>query len=379
MGKGSELRASDPAFQIISDFRRRFYRCGTQKARNGSDMILGIESSCDESALAVFDPAKGMIVELVYSQIKIHQEYGGIVPDLASREHLEAFGPLLDQMKQQVDLRRLKRIAVTTGPGLAGCLALGLAHGRSLALALEIPLVGVNHLRGHVFSPFIDLHARDSGGFETAFKKLLPHLGLIVSGGNTVLFEIGSDRNVRVLGETIDDAAGEALDKGAKLLGMAYPGGPLIEQMAEKGNASRFEFPRGMIQSAEIKFSFSGLKTSLRYRLESMPDETLERDLPDLCAGYQQAVIDALSLKVRAVLKRRKFNSLGLSGGVANNRQLRTAFKKESDLFQVPLFCARTRHTGDNASMIAFSAFCDPAGVIDDAANLRIQPGWKLA
>ncbi|MCB1122072.1 MAG: tRNA (adenosine(37)-N6)-threonylcarbamoyltransferase complex transferase subunit TsaD [Verrucomicrobiae bacterium] len=341
-------------------------------------MILGIESSCDESALAVFDPGSGIVEELVYSQIQIHQEYGGIVPDLASREHLDAFCPLLAEMQKKVDLHSLGSIAVTAGPGLASCLALGLAHGRSLALALSIPLVGVNHLRGHVFSPFIGLHRENPRKFDTAFQNLLPHLGLIVSGGNTVLFQIGEDRKVTVLGETIDDAAGEALDKGAKLLGMDYPGGPLIEKQAQGGNADRFEFPRGMVQNSEVKFSFSGLKTSLRYRLEKMSDSKLDRDLPDLCASYQQAVIESLTFKVRSVLKKQNFRSLGLSGGVANNRQLRAHFQCEADRKQLPLFCAQPMHTGDNAAMIAFAAFCDPGGIISESDRLEIVPSWKI-
>jgi N6-L-threonylcarbamoyladenine synthase len=341
-------------------------------------MILGIESSCDESALAVFDPARGLVADLVYSQIKIHQAYGGIVPDLASREHLEAFGPLLDQLRTKVDLSELDKIAVTSGPGLASCLALGLALGRSLSLALGIPLVGVNHLRGHVFSPFISVHGEDPAQFETAFDSLLPHLGLIVSGGNTVLFKIDEERRVKVLGETIDDAAGEALDKGAKLLGMEYPGGPLIEKAAENGDPTRFDFPRGMVQSSEVKFSFSGLKTSLRYRLEKMTDDELARDMPDLCASYQQAVVDSLILKTRSVLKKGRFKSLGLSGGVANNRLLRRAIETVAAKFDLPSLIARPEHTGDNAGMIAFAAFADPNGVVQEGVELGVNPSWKI-
>ncbi len=341
-------------------------------------MILGIESSCDESALAVFDPKRGLLVDLVYSQIQTHQEYGGIVPELASREHLEAFVPLLEQLEQTVPLSKLTKIAVTSGPGLASCLALGIALGRSLSLALDLPLVGVNHLRGHVFSPFIALHAENPEAFDEAFAKLLPHLGLIVSGGNTVLFEIDEERKLTVLGETIDDAAGEALDKGAKLLGMPYPGGPLIEKAALKGDATRFDFPRGMVQSSEIKFSFSGLKTSLRYRLEKMPDAELREALSDICASYQQAVVDALALKTKAALKWGRFKSLGLSGGVANNRALQKAFAAVTDKAGVPLLVAQSQQTGDNAGMISFAAFMDPLGIVADGKTLEVNPSWKI-
>lgn len=342
-------------------------------------MILGIESSCDESALAVFSPGRGLLTDLVYSQIQTHQEYGGIVPDLASREHLEAFVPLLDQLRSSIDIKDLSSVAVTTGPGLASCLALGLALGRSLSMVLEIPLVGVNHLRGHVFSPFMGLHVKDPDRFDVAYQSMLPHLGLIVSGGNTVLFEINDDRKVLVLGETIDDAAGEALDKGAKLLGMPYPGGPLIEETAEGGSVDRFDFPRGLLRSSEIKFSFSGLKTSLRYRLEKMNDEALKRDLPDLCASYQQAVVDALIGKTNSVLNWGRFKSLGLSGGVAKNKTLRRAFSGLSKDYNIPLLIAESAHSGDNAAMIAFAAFCDPGGTVPEGSALGVEPGWEIA
>ncbi len=341
-------------------------------------MLLGIESSCDESALAVFDPAQGLVSDLIYSQIKTHQAYGGIVPELASREHLEAFIPLLETLKTEADFRRLSQIAVTTGPGLASCLALGLAMGRTLALAFDLPLVGVNHLRGHVFSPFLGLHREDSQHFDENYQALLPHLGLIVSGGNTLLVEVDEERKVSVLGETVDDAAGEALDKGAKLLGMPYPGGPLIEELAKGGRADRFDFPRGMVQSSEMKFSFSGLKTSLRYRLEKMSDDELRRDLNDLCASYQQAVVDALRHKTRAMLRRKRFKSLGLSGGVANNKTLQKSFKMLSESQSIPLLVANAKQTGDNAGMIVFAAFVDPEGVIPDGAGLSVNPSWKV-
>ncbi len=343
-------------------------------------MILSIESSCDESAISIFDPVKGIVVDKVYSQIKTHSDYGGIVPDLASREHLDAFVPLLNIVKKECPLRHITKIAVTTGPGLAGCLALGLALGRSLSLALGIPVCGVNHLRGHVFSPFVGLHEMAPVSFDFNFQKLLPHLGLIVSGGNTILVKITEDREVVVLGATVDDAAGEALDKGGKLLGMAYPAGPLIEEKALAGDPKRFDFPRGMVGKPDVKFSFSGLKTSLRYRLEKMNDEELERDFSDLCASYQQAVVDALVLKTKAVLKKGTFASLGLSGGVANNKTLRKSFENlASEQNRIPLFIADPKNTGDNANMIAFAAYCDPKGTVPEGENLQINPSWKLS
>lgn len=342
-------------------------------------MILGIESSCDESALAVFSPERGMVGEWISSQIALHREYGGVVPDLASREHLLHFPALCDALKREVGWEAITRIAVTNGPGLAGCLALGIALGKSLALGLGLPLVGVNHLRGHAFSPFIDLHREDPENFRERLRQLTPHLGLLVSGGNTILFSLEADGEIRLLAGTVDDAAGEALDKGAKLLGLGYPGGPAVERFAADGNPDACEFPRAFPSRADLKFSFSGLKTSLRYRLEKLGDRELETLLPDLCAGYQEAVIDALVRKTRQVFEQGRFRSLGLSGGVSNNRCLRERFGKLSLKLGVPLFRARPEHTGDNAGMIAFAAHADlQTSQNERGIDVRIHPARPL-
>ncbi len=366
------------------DFENRlgFPACQQRFRIRTLGMILGVESSCDESALALFDPESGMLGEWVHSSMEQHQKYGGIVPDLASREHLANFPWLLKAVVDQLGSRRPQQIAVTTGPGLAGCLALGISLAQALALAWNIPVVGVNHLRGHAFSPFIPLHKADPKSFSQSFEKWLPHLGLIVSGGNTILFEITAELRIKVLAETVDDAAGEALDKGAKLLGMPYPGGPLIEQRAEGGDNSAFEFPRAFLNSGEPRFSYSGLKTSLRYRLEAMSDEELESAMADLCASYQAAVVDALEGKVRQFIRRNRgrWKSLGLSGGVSNNRSLRQAFTGLAERSRLPLFIAEPRHTGDNAAMIAFAAWLDPEGCRPSAGHhLSFDPSWTLA
>src|SRR5882757_5800395 len=251
-------------------------------------MILALESSCDETAMAVFDPATGLTGEWVHSQIALHEAYGGVVPDLASREHLSHFGPLLARALATVPAERISRIAVTNGPGLAACLAMGLSTAKSLGLAWGVPVVGVNHLRAHAFSPFIALHAAGPAGFAGEFEKLLPHLGLLVSGGNTALFSLDEARRIRLLASTMDDAAGEALDKGAKLLGLGYPGGPQVEKLAAAGNAAAFGFPKAVAQRSSLEFSFSGLKTSLRYQIEKMAPEEIGRRQADLCASYQR-------------------------------------------------------------------------------------------
>ncbi len=340
---------------------------------------LAIESSCDESALALFDSEAGMLGEWVHSQIALHGEYGGVVPDLASREHVHNFGPLLAKAQADVALEPVDKIAVTTGPGLAGCLAVGIAVAKSLSTAWGAPLVSVNHLRGHAFSPFIALHAEAPQDFEANFQKLLPHLGLLVSGGNTVLFLIDEKRCIRLLAQTVDDAAGEAIDKGAKLLGMPYPGGIQIEKTAAKGKTGRFEFPTGIAKSTDFRFSFSGLKTSLRYQLEAMTDDELAGALPDICADYQVAIVRQLVNKTRHVLAKTKVASIGLSGGVANNTLLREEMETLAYKKRLPVLLAQRKHTGDNAAMIAFAGWLDPESLEQPIGSMTFDPSVPLA
>jgi N6-L-threonylcarbamoyladenine synthase len=376
-------------------------------------MILALESSCDETAVAVFDPAKGLVDEWVHSQIALHEAYGGVVPDLASREHLTHFGPLLQRMLAVVRPEQVTRIVVTHGPGLAACLAMGLSAAKSLGLAWRVPVAGVNHLRAHAFSPFIALHASNPMTFDDEFSKLLPHLGLLVSGGNTALFTLDESRRITLLASTMDDAAGEALDKGAKLLGLGYPGGPQVEKFAALGRADAFTFPKAVAQRSTLEFSFSGLKTSLRYQLEKMPAAEIERQKADLCASYQAAVFEALVRKAKLALERgfvradlgppskgaafrqaqgaeraegascapASFRSFGLSGGVANNRTLQALLQQAAQAQNVPFLRAQPKHTGDNAGMIAFAAFAErePGGILETNWELEIAPSLPLA
>jgi N6-L-threonylcarbamoyladenine synthase len=362
-------------------------------------MILALESSCDETALAVFDPARGLVGEWVHSQIALHEAYGGVVPDLASREHLQHFGPLLRRALAAVPAAGLTRIAVTSGPGLAACLAMGLATAKSLALAWRVPVTGVNHLRAHAFSPFIPLHAEAPAGFEARMAALLPHLGLLVSGGNTALFVIDESRRIRLLASTLDDAAGEALDKGAKLLGLGYPGGPQVEKLARAGDAGAFDFPKAIARRTVLDFSFSGLKTSLRYQLEKMTPDEIDRRKADLCASYQRAVIDALVRKTNQALAQSverghlapppdhvpteviPYRSLGLSGGVANNQLLQVRLEEVAREHHMPFLRAQSQHTGDNAGMIAFAAWAEreAGGVSEAGFGLEIAPSLPLA
>lgn len=344
-------------------------------------MILALESSCDETAVAVFDPLVGLTGEWVHSQIALHGPYGGVVPDLASREHLAHFGPLLHRALAAVRPDRVTRIAVTNGPGLAACLAMGLAAAKSLGLAWRVPVVGVNHLRAHAFSPFIALHATNPAAFDGELAKLLPHLGLLVSGGNTALFSLDDARRITLLASTMDDAAGEALDKGAKLLGLGYPGGPQVEKLALSGNPAAFAFPKAVAQRSTLEFSFSGLKTSLRYQLEKMAPEEIERRKADLCASYQAAVFEALVRKSRLALERGAYRSFGLSGGVANNLTLQAQLEKTAQQINVPFLRAQPKHTGDNAGMIAFAAWAErEAGGVNEAGlAIEIAPSLALS
>ncbi len=343
-------------------------------------MILALESSCDETAVALFEPTRGFAGEWTHSQIALHETYGGVVPDLASREHLQYFGPLLRRAFAVVPLKNIDCVAVTQGPGLAVCLAMGLAVAKALALACGVPVVGVNHLRAHAFSPFIALHAAAPEKFDEYFSDLLPHLGLLVSGGNTALFSIDKERRIRLLAETMDDAAGEILDKGAKLLGLGYPGGPQIEKFAREGSPTAFEFPRAVAQRATLDFSFSGLKTSLRYKLEKMPVEEVVRRRADFCASYQAAVIESLARKAKLAFEQADYRSIGLSGGVANNKVLQAGMESLAAWCGVPFSRAAPAQTGDNAGMVAFAVSADreAGGVNAGGFGLEIAPSLSL-
>jgi len=258
---------------------------------------------------------------------------------------------------------------------------MALSAAKSLALAWKVPVVGVNHLRAHAFSPFIGLHAANPGAFAAEFAQLLPHLGLLVSGGNTALFTLDESRGIRLLASTMDDAAGEALDKGAKLLGLSYPGGPQVEKLAATGRADAFEFPKAIARRASLEFSFSGLKTSLRYQLEKMAPDEIERRRADLCASYQGAVFESLVRKSKLALERGAYRSFGVSGGVANNQTLQAELEKLTKQQGVSFLRAQPQHTGDNAGMIAFAAWSErePGGVDDAGYALKIAPSRTLA
>ena len=338
-------------------------------------MILGIESSCDESALALFDSENGIVGEWIHSQISQHAEYGGVVPDIAVRQHLDQFFPLLQLIDDPFNLsEEVSTIAVTCGPGLIGCLGVGLSIAKTLGKLWRIPVVGVNHLRGHAFSPFLAL-----GNSQLEWSNLFPHLGLLVSGGNTILFEINLDQKIRILGRTMDDAAGEALDKGGKLLGIPYPGGAELEKKALHGNANAYAFPRAFQSKQDHDFSFSGLKTSLLYLLQKMSEAEIMENHADLCASYQEAAVDQLSRKCNRFLGLSDYKSFGLSGGVANNEVLRGRLKTVCEEQKVRFLPADKKHTGDNAAMIAFAAHHDRTGLWQNkSGELNFNPGLSI-
>lgn len=303
--------------------------------------ILGIESSCDETAAAVVENDR--VLSSVVSSQTLHWKYGGIVPELAAREQLKAIRPVVQEalVEAGIDLSRMDGIAVTSGPGLAGSLAVGVAFAKSLALAAGKPLVGVNHLEGHLFSVFIERP-----------DLPLPAVVLIASGGHTVLLSVAEKGKARLLGQTVDDAAGEAFDKGARLLGLPYPGGPSIQKAAEGGNPQALDFPRPMLKTGNFEFSFAGLKTALAIFLQKHP-ETAQKNQADLAAAYQEAIAETLAEKTLSAAQKTKARSVSIAGGVAANQRLRNLLKFRGSKLGLEIHFPAFQYCTDNAAMIA--------------------------
>ena len=340
-------------------------------------MILSFESSCDESAVSLVSGNGEIIGEWVHTQTAKHAEYGGVVPDLAVGEHLENFFPLLDLARNKFSsFEYIDSLAVTCGPGLVGCLGIGISVAKSLSIRWRLPLKGVNHLRGHAFSPFMPLGSIE----DLDWSAYLPHLGLLVSGGNTLLFQIDENRNIEVIARTVDDAVGEALDKGAKLLGIPYPGAAELERRGVHGDEKAFDFPRLITDKNDLRFSFSGLKTSLLYTLKKMKQKEVESKFSDLCASYQKAAVDQLVNMSGKTLRNSKFKSFGLPGGVANNQILRKELEGLCLNNETPFLPAAMKHTGDNASMIGYCAVVDQIGLWDNGnQQLSFNPSLKIS
>lgn len=305
--------------------------------------LLAIESSCDETAVAVLRDGSDVLSHVVASQVDLHAPYGGVVPELASRSHLETLPQIVNQALSEaaVDISGLDAIAATTGPGLAAALLVGSAVAKGLALGAGLPFISVDHVEGHLLSPFF------------GDEEIPPHVGLIVSGGHTLLVDVHEFRKYEILGGTRDDASGEAFDKVAKLLNLGYPGGVQIEQLAIGGNPERFAFPRSMIDSGDFQFSFSGLKTSVRYFLgKGIQDE----DIPDVCAGFQEAIVDVLAAKLIAAARQSGHCLVALSGGVSANRRLQDKVKELCLANGLECRVAPRALRTDNALMIAHVA-----------------------
>ncbi|WP_242346885.1 tRNA (adenosine(37)-N6)-threonylcarbamoyltransferase complex transferase subunit TsaD [Anaeromyxobacter terrae] len=331
--------------------------------------ILAIETSCDETAAAVVEDGRRALADVVATQIDIHRRWGGVVPELASRNHVVQVMPVVDEALSRAGVGPdgIDAIAVTSGPGLVGALLVGVQAAKALALAWQKPLVRVNHLEGHLVAAFLS---------ETA--PAFPFLGLVVSGGHTSLYAAERFGAYRLLGQTRDDAAGEAFDKGAKLLGLPYPGGIAIDRLAKEGDAHATRFPKAIVKGSELDFSFSGLKTALLHHVKKhgVPEG---RGLADLCASYQEAIVRALVEKAFRAARRLQFDRLVLSGGVAANSRLRAAVSEKAAEYEgMEVFLPAPRLCTDNAAMIAVAgthAFLrgERAG-----ADLNADPAWRL-
>jgi N6-L-threonylcarbamoyladenine synthase len=329
-------------------------------------LVLGIESSCDETAAAVVKDGK-MLSNVIASQIKAHSKYGGVVPEIASRKHIEAINPVIEQALSDagVGLNEIEGIAVTRGPGLIGSLLIGLATAKALAYALDIPFVGVNHLEGHITASFLADKVPE-----------FPFAALVVSGGHTNIYLVKNYHDFQVIGQTRDDAAGEAFDKAAKLLDLGYPGGVVIDKMAKTGNPKAFDFPRAMKDSPD--FSFSGLKTSLLTMVKKRGCNFSEEEIPDVVASYQEAIVDVLVEKTMRAVQDNDIRQVVVCGGVAANSRLRekfadTALKNKIDLFIPPIILCT-----DNAAMIAAIGEIMLKSGRRDSLDLNAISRWPL-
>jgi len=307
-------------------------------------MILALESSCDETAAAVLSPPSKLLSSIVSSQAKEHEPYGGVVPELASRNHLVLLRPTVEKALSSANVTydEIEAFAATSGPGLSSSLLIGNTAAKALAISIPKPFIAINHMEGHLCSPFLD-------------TEIKPHIGLIVSGGHTLLVKVKQFNDYQVIGNSLDDAAGEAFDKVGKMLGLSYPGGPEVEKEATKGDSKRYNFPRSMLKSGDLNFSFSGIKTSVLYKLKEIgtPDK---QTVSDLCASFQSAVIEILVKKALNAAKLYKLPTIALSGGVACNGSLRNLIKKKASEEGLELLIVDKKYSTDNAAMIARAA-----------------------
>jgi N6-L-threonylcarbamoyladenine synthase len=334
-------------------------------------IVLGIETSCDETGVALYCSQRGLLAQALHSQVLMHAEYGGVVPELASRDHIRRLLPLTERIMAEAGLQRsdLGAIAFTEGPGLAGALLVGAAFGSSLAWALGIPAIGVHHLEGHLLSPLL-----------SAKPPPFPFLALLVSGGHTQLLSVKGLGAYQLLGDTLDDAAGEAFDKSAKLLGLGYPGGPAIAALARQGRPGIFKLPRPMLRSNTLDFSFSGLKTAVLTQVRKGIGDQQARC--DLAHEVEAAIVEVLLSKSLAALKTTSLNRLVVAGGVSANECLRTALAQAQSLHGFEVFFPELALCTDNGAMIAFAGALRLQALADDArqppSHFTVRPRWPL-
>ncbi len=327
--------------------------------------VLGIESSCDETGIALYDSEKGLLAHALYSQIALHAEYGGVVPELASRDHIRKTLPLINEVLAEAKLTRadIDAVAYTAGPGLVGALLVGSAIGRSIAWALDVPALAINHMEGHLLSPLLEDN-----------PPTFPFVSLLVSGGHTLLIDVQGVGQYELLGESIDDAVGEAFDKTAKMLGLSYPGGPILAALAEQGIVDKYTFPRPMTNRPGLDFSFSGLKT---FAMNTWRDsEQTDQDQADVALAFQTAAVETLAIKCKRALKQTGRRTLVVAGGVSANKALRTrldAMPNTHVYYPRPEFCS------DNGAMIAFAGAMRQSAMTKQAVpTFSARPRWPL-
>lgn len=329
-------------------------------------IILGIESSCDESAAAVYDGERGLIAHALHSQVALHADYGGVVPELASRDHIRKLTPLIERVLAEAGQPALTGIAYTRGPGLVGALLVGASIAAGLGMSRGLPVLGVHHMEGHLLSPLLE-----------PAPPAFPFVALLVSGGHTLLVRVDGVGRYTPLGQSLDDAVGEAFDKSAKMLGLGYPGGPALARLAESGRADAHDFPRPMVRRPGLDFSFSGLKTAVMLAIKAAPDTPAAR--ADIAASFEQAVADTLVAKCARALDQTGIGRLVVAGGVGANRRLRAALESRAARDGFDLYFPRAEFCTDNAAMIALVGWLRRADMAPGIAPAEAVARWPLA
>lgn len=330
--------------------------------------ILGVETSCDETSAAII--TKKEVLSNIVSSQEVHEQFGGVVPELASRAHIRLVTPIIDKAikEAKIEKKDISGIAVTYGPGLVGALLVGLTFCKGLAQSLQIPFVGINHIEGHIY-----------GNFLSNEDISFPHLTLIVSGGHTQLVFMDKHLSYKIIGLTRDDAVGEAFDKGAKLLGLPYPGGPMIDEHANKGDSKFHNFPRAFLKGENFDFSYSGLKTSLLVYLQDKSEKFIKENFANICASYQEAAVDVLVIKTMQAAKKYHVKSVGIVGGVAANSLLRKKIAEEAKKQKLDVFLPDLQYCTDNAAMIARAGIERLHNGFQSEMSLNAYPSLKLS